>query len=81
MGMISIRELNANVSKAIAAVAAGETFDITRNGKVVAELRPKGNSRLDDPDRRAAYERLLAGLAEGLPGMSGAASYEERTER
>ena len=41
MTSLSVRELNSNISKALARVEAGETLDITRNGKVIAELRPK----------------------------------------
>ena len=81
MGLMSVRELNANVSRAIAAVVAGETLEITRNGKIVAELRPKPRALLDDPERRAAYERLAAGLADGIAGMQGPVTYEERTGR
>ena len=41
MGVMSIREFNANVSKAFARVEAGETIDITRNGEIIAEVAPK----------------------------------------
>jgi antitoxin (DNA-binding transcriptional repressor) of toxin-antitoxin stability system len=41
MPAVTVRELNNNISKALARVEAGETLDITRNGKVVAEIRPK----------------------------------------
>jgi len=37
---IAQRELRNDNAKVIAAVAAGETFLITRNGEPVAELRP-----------------------------------------
>ncbi|RJF90658.1 type II toxin-antitoxin system Phd/YefM family antitoxin [Sphingomonas cavernae] len=81
MGVMSVREFNANVSKALARVEAGETLDITKNGKVIAELRPKKASKLDDPEFRAAYERAVKGLKEGIPGLTGPATYEERTGR
>lgn len=81
MGILSIREFNNNVSKALARVAAGETLTITNKGQVFAEVRPKKPSKLDDPAFRAAYERLVSGLAEGVPGMAGPASYDERTSR
>ena len=81
MGVMSIRELNSNLSKALARVAAGETLDITNKGKVFAEVRPKKASKLDDPAFRAAYERLADGLREGIPGLSGPATYDERTAR
>ena len=33
MGVMSIRELNANLSKALARAEAGEVIEITKNGK------------------------------------------------
>lgn len=81
MGVMSIREFNSNVSKALARVEAGETIDITKNGEVIAEIRPKPRNWLDDPERRAAYERALEGLRMGIPGLSGPATYDERTGR
>lgn len=81
MGVMSIREFNENVSKAFAKVAAGETIEVTRNGKVFAEVKPKYKNRMDDPEFRAARERLLKGLETGIPGLSGPATYKERTGR
>lgn len=81
MTALSIRELNQNMSKAIARAEAGEVIDITRNGKVVAEMRPKRTSKLDDPEYRAKYAAMMALMREGLPGLKGPASYEERTGR
>ncbi|HKX22102.1 MAG TPA: hypothetical protein VJM81_02380 [Rhizorhapis sp.] len=81
MGVMSIREFNANVSAAFAKVEAGETLEITRNGKVIAEVRPKRKSRMDDPEFRAAREKLLKHLETGIPGLHGPATYDERTER
>jgi prevent-host-death family protein len=81
MGVMSIREFNANSSKAIARAEAGEVIDITRNGKPVAELRPKRKNRMDDPEWRAAYERMLERMKTGIPGLHGPATYEERTGR
>jgi antitoxin (DNA-binding transcriptional repressor) of toxin-antitoxin stability system len=81
MGVMSIREFNANMSKAIARAEAGEVIEITRNGKAIVELRAKRKNRLDDPEYRAAYERMLAGMREGIPGLNGPATYEERTGR
>lgn len=81
MGVMSIRELNANMSKAIARAEAGEVIDITRNGKAVAELRAKRKNKLDDPEFRAAYERFVQRMEKGIPGLTGTATYEERTGR
>lgn len=65
MGMMSVRELNANISKALALVEAGETLDITRNGKVVAELRPKPLVR--DDAWWCLHDASMAFLEQGLP--------------
>lgn len=81
MGVLSIREFNANASAVFARVEAGEAIDITKHGKVIAEIRPKRASKLDDPVFRANYERAIAGMKEGVPGLVGPATYEERTER
>lgn len=81
MSVMSIREFNSNVSKAVALVEAGETVDITKHGKVIAELRPKRASKLDDPVFRANWERMVAGMREGVPGLVAPFSAEERRER
>ncbi len=81
MGVMSIREFNANTSAAFAKVEAGETIEVTKNGKVIAEIRPKRKNRLDDPEIRAAWEKLRQGMETGIPGLSGPATYEERTGR
>ncbi len=81
MGVMSIREFNKNASAAFAKVAAGETLDITKNGHVFAEIRPKPKNRMDDPEFMAARERMLERMKRGIPGLSGPATYEERTGR
>lgn len=81
MGVMSIREFNANTSKAIARAEAGEVIEITRNGKSVAELRPKRKDRMDDPEVKSARERMLERMERGIPGLKGPATYEERTGR
>ena len=81
MGVMSIREFNANMSKAIARAESGEEIRITRNGKPVARLVPDRQNRMDDPEFRAARERLLASMREGIPGLNGPFTYEERTGR
>lgn len=81
MGVMSIREFNANTSKAIARAEAGEVIDITRNGKTVVEIRAKRRNKMDDPEFRAAYMRMVQGMEKGIPGLTGPATYEERTGR
>ena len=81
MTIMSIREFNANVSKALARAEAGEVIEITRNGKPVAELRPKRKNRVGDPEFEAARARILKRMEEGISGLTGPATYEERTGR
>jgi antitoxin (DNA-binding transcriptional repressor) of toxin-antitoxin stability system len=72
---MSVRELNASVSRAIALVESGETIDITKHGRVVAEIRPKRPAR--DAEWFAARDRLLKLMKAGLP-LGGKATYEDR---
>jgi antitoxin (DNA-binding transcriptional repressor) of toxin-antitoxin stability system len=81
MGVMSIREFNANTSKAFALVEAGETIKVTKNGKVIASVVPERVNHMDDPEYRAKYEKMMALMREGIPGLKGPATYEERTGR
>ncbi len=81
MNVMSIREFNANTSKAFAKVEAGEVIKVTRNGKVIASVVPERVNHMDDPEYRARYEKMIAGMREGIPGLKGPATYEERTGR
>ena len=76
MGALSIRELNANISKVIARVEAGESLDITRNGKVIAELRPKG--RVRDAAWWKAYDESVAIMRRGIPVSIGKVTREDK---
>jgi antitoxin (DNA-binding transcriptional repressor) of toxin-antitoxin stability system len=64
MSRLSVRELNANISKALARVEAGETIDIAKNGKVFAEIRPK--PRTANAEWRKAHEESVELLRRGL---------------
>lgn len=76
MGAISVRELNANISKVLARVEAGEMLDITRNSKVIAELRPKG--RVRDVAWWKAYDESVALLRKKRPGKIGMISQDDK---
>lgn len=76
MGVITVRELNANISKAIARVEAGEVLDIQKNGKVVAEMRPKRPVR--DAEWHAAYQRMMARVEKGMDLGGGRVTYEDK---
>ncbi len=64
MRMVSIRDANQNFFRLVKEVEAGETVVITRQGKPVAEFRPRLASRLDDPEFRARFEQLRRRLRE-----------------
>ena len=76
MGAVSIRELNSNISKALARVEAGETLDILRNGKVIAELRPK--DRKSNEAWRKAYKESVRVLRKGVPAKIGKITEEDK---
>ena len=80
MGMISIREFNASVSRTLARVEAGETIEITRNGKVIVEMKPKTRRRQDDPEWQKARDELFEILEKGI-SLGGPFTYDERTGR
>ena len=79
MGVLSIREFNSNVSKAIAAVEAGEDIVLTRNGLRIARITREG---LDESKtrRETDLKRLRQLMSEGID-LGGAATYDERTSR
>jgi antitoxin (DNA-binding transcriptional repressor) of toxin-antitoxin stability system len=66
MRRVSLRDANRNFAKLIAAVEAGEEIVLTRRGRPVVRPSPERSSRLDDPKRRAAYERMVAMLDRGV---------------
>lgn len=76
MAALSIRELNSNISKALARVEAGETIDILRNGKVIAELRPK--DRRSNEAWRKAYKESVELLRKGIPAKVGKITEEDK---
>ena len=56
IGTMSVRELNANISRALALVEAGDTIDITKNGVVIVEMRPKKARRELNPIWKADFD-------------------------
>jgi len=59
---IAQRELRNDNAKVIEAVAAGETFIVTRNGEPVAELRPLRTGRRTFISREEVAELATAGV-------------------
>lgn len=64
--ILTAREANQQFSKLLANVEHGETVRITKHGRTVAELRPATDDKRDDPEWRAAYDRMVA-LMEATP--------------
>jgi len=64
MRSTTARDANQNFSKLLADVERGETVLITKNGRTVAELRPRSDDPREDPAWRLAYEHMVALLRE-----------------
>jgi len=77
MAIMSVRELNADFSKALARVEAGEVIEIARDGKVIAELRSKG-SPMRDAAWWEAYHRMVARMETALPLGIGKITEEDK---
>ena len=58
--VLTAREANQQFSKLLAKVEQGETVRITKHGRTVAELRPASDDKRDDPEWRAAYDKMVA---------------------
>ncbi len=59
MKTMTARIANQNFSKLLGEVERGETVLITKNGKTVAELRPRADDPREDPVWRANHEHML----------------------
>lgn len=62
MRSTTARDANQNFSKLLAEVEKGESVLITKNGRTVAELRPRPDDPRDDPSWRAAYARMVEAM-------------------
>lgn len=60
MRVITARDANQSFSRLLTEVERGETVLITKNGKTVAELRPRSHDPMADVQWRAAYAHMLA---------------------
>ena len=76
MGVMTVRELNANISQALARAKAGEVLSITRNGEPVAELHPPRLVR--DENWHAAREKLLQMMRDKWGPSTGKLTYEDK---
>lgn len=64
MSTVNARTANQTFSRLLADVERGETVIITKNGRVVAELRPRSEDRRRDPAWAAAFDAMRATLLE-----------------
>ena len=64
---VSLKEANQQFSRLIRDVENGEGFVITRRGRPVARILPNDETRTQDPQWVAAYERMKARLRVGVP--------------
>jgi prevent-host-death family protein len=71
MRTVSAREANQAFSRLLGEAEAGEELVITRRGKPVATLAPYREPAMTS-ERRAAVERAIAMMDEGLPIASDA---------
>jgi antitoxin (DNA-binding transcriptional repressor) of toxin-antitoxin stability system len=76
MTVMSIREFNANVSKAISRVQAGETIEISKGGEIVAEVRPR--PKLVGEARKAALAKLDELLSRKFGPYTGPITQEDK---
>jgi len=60
MRIMTARDANQNFSKILTEAERGEAVLITKNGKIVGELRPRAQHPKDDDEWRAAFERMTA---------------------
>jgi len=77
MGVMSIREFNANISRVLARVEAGEDIVLTRQGKRAIRLTREGVEQ-DEEQRAASIARLRELMDQGFH-LGGPATYDERT--
>ena len=59
MHTVGAFEAKAKIAELLDKVTAGETVLITKNGRTVAEIRPRADDPRQDPEWRSAYEEML----------------------
>lgn len=80
MGVVSMTELKSNLFDVMGRVENGEVVEITKHGRVVAEIRPRTGDWLVDPQPSEARATLVELMDRGLD-IGGPATYDERTAR
>lgn len=79
MTVMSVRELNANVSRALSVAAAGEDIILTLKGEPYLRITREGVDQA--ADKRARAREALRALMERGIDFGGPATYDERTGR
>jgi prevent-host-death family protein len=67
---ISATDANRMFAELLGKAVAGETVIITKRGQPVAQLAPY-HPEAASPERKAAWDRLLARLEKGIPAPAG----------
>ena len=93
MSVVSVRELNANVSAIVARVEAGEVLTLTKHGRQIADIVPRQSVQQvrlaaisensppgrGSPEWQAAYDRMVASMAKGFR-WGGRVTYDDKHE-
>jgi len=80
MNQMSIQDLKAQLSGAVAAAQSGETIVVTRHGEPVARLGPARSADVHW-GRRVGVGRLASAITRGTNGRSLAALLDDRGDR
>jgi prevent-host-death family protein len=85
MRTVSLMQANQEFSKLIKEVEKGQDFVITRRGRPIAKLVPHRVDKRADPKWRAAYERMVKLMDEGVhlggERVTREEIYQERVDR
>ncbi len=78
---LTLRDANQNFSRCVRAVAAGEEFVVTRNGKLVARLALISNTRVLSDQQKQALGRFREVAHEDWPPNLGLLDRDALHER
>jgi prevent-host-death family protein len=81
MDQISIQDLKANLSKAVAEAESGKTIVITRHNEPVATLNPARSAHLHVGRQRPGRKPLRPAIRNGTRGRYLALLAEDRSNR
>ena len=65
MRTVSLMTAYQKFSRLVRAIERGRGFVITRHGRPIAKLAPRGAGKSADPEWTAAHRRMMARLSEG----------------